>query len=279
MVWWRLQAREVSLLSKEVRELHSRGGKAQRLGVAAAAGMAVPRFAVLPIGLESASPDMLAAWLGQQGLSLPVAIRSSADVEDGDHASYAGMFESRLGVASPVALSQAVAIVVRSAAAERVSVYSASQGIRDKPRVRVLVQEMVDASSAGVCLVRPADAPDSIRVEAVSGLGQLLVSGEAEPDVFVLGASDLAIRARSAGAQYLEMICDGTRRAIPASRRMRLKVTEAQVREIARLARRLDRHFRFAAGTDVEWAFDQRGALFTLQVRPLAFARSELFSH
>jgi len=259
----------------QTHDRHATGGKAERLADALLAGAAVPRFAVLPIGLEAADADTLAAWLCDQRLLLPVAVRSSADVEDGERASYAGMFESRLGVTSPGQLREAVTAVARSASAARVLSYSARQVVVGGPRLRVLVQEMIDASAAGVCLVRSPDARDSIRVEAVSGLGQPLVSGEVEPDVLVLGADDLVVRSRRRGAQYLEMTCDGRRRAIPAARRTRFKLTEIQVRQVAEVARGLDRHFLFPAGTDVEWAFDRRGALYTLQVRPLARAPLE----
>jgi pyruvate,water dikinase len=129
---------------------------------------------------------------------------------------------------------------------------------------------MVDAHSAGVCLVRPAEAPDSIRLEAVAGLGQILVSGDAEPDVFVLGWDDLAVRTRRRGEQFIEMKADGALGAISLARRGRWKVSDAQVHEVATLARALDRHFRFDVGTDMEWAFDRAGQLFTLQLRPLA---------
>jgi len=246
------------------------GGKAAWLEAVHAAGALVPRFAVLPVGLESACVDAIQAWLIECELSLPVAVRSSANVEDHGDASYAGMFETRLGVASPGELADAVTTVARSASSERVIAYRASRASRPEPRVRVVVQEMVYARSAGVCLVRPVEAPESIRVEAVSGLGQLLVSGDAEPDVFVLGADNLAIRTRRHGEQYVEMAADGSKQAILPPRRRRWKVSDAQVHQVATLAQALDRHFCFDAGTDLEWAFDGDGRLFVLQLRPLA---------
>lgn len=246
------------------------GGKARGLLALEAAGASVPRFAVLPDGLESADSDALQAWLAECGISLPVAVRSSANVEDGSDASYAGMFETRLGVCSPDQLADAASAVAGSGSSERVTAYRGNRSSQPQPRVRVIVQEMVDARSAGVCLVRPVEAPDSVRVEAVTGLGQQLVSGDAEPDVFVLDIADLTIRTRRRGDQYVEMTADGARRAIPPARRRRWKISDEQVRRVATLALKLDRHFRFDAGTDVEWALDLDERLFALQLRPLA---------
>ena len=130
---------------------------------------------------DKALPNNLGDIVDQSLAGHSYAVRSSANVEDGHDASFAGIFESRLGI-SVNALEEAVRQVLNSAASDRVALYSETHGYRTgEISMSVVIQRMVDADRSGVCLTHREQDDDVAIVEAVYGLGELLVSGSAEP--------------------------------------------------------------------------------------------------
>jgi pyruvate,water dikinase len=108
-----------------------------------------------------------------------VAVRSSGTAEDLPDASYAGQYETVLGVSGPDEVAQAVRRCLASAYSARVRAYSGSH--RDP--MAVLIQRLVPAEAAGVVFTaNPVTGDREILVSAVRGMGDRLVSGEATPD-------------------------------------------------------------------------------------------------
>ena len=134
----------------------------------------------------------------------------------------------------------------------------------------VVVQRMVSPQAAGILFT--ADPVTSNRklvsVEANLGLGEALVSGRVNPDVFTvrdgdivaraIGTKRLAIRASPAGGTHEEAIEPG-RRAQPA-------LTDAQVVRLAQLGGRIEAHFGHPQ--DIEWCLDDDGFQI-VQTRPI----------
>lgn len=115
-----------------------------------------------------------------------MACRSSAVIEDGKGRSFAGMLSSYLGL-SPTLREFTVAVkaVWLSMLHPRVLAYL--QAVDEQGRLgairrgcAVIVQQFVSADSSGVLFRHP----QHLRIEAVYGLGNVLVSGKASPDVF-----------------------------------------------------------------------------------------------
>jgi phosphohistidine swiveling domain-containing protein len=233
------------------------GVKAANLGVAMAADFPVPDGIVLTaealgrvlIGLqgEATAPLSLKGWtsevLGRLGPG-PVAVRSSSLVEDLADASYAGQYETVLGVEGLEPVVAAVRRCWESASAARVAAYERGRSARSAS-MAVLIQRLVPADAAGVAFTANpvTGARDETLVSAVRGLGDRLVSGEVSPDEWVV-RGDQADRRR------------GDADAIDAQ----------MARSIATLARRLE--ILFGAPQDVEWALAD-GTLFVLQARPI----------
>ncbi|PYQ50909.1 MAG: hypothetical protein DMF78_14505, partial [Acidobacteria bacterium] len=232
------------------------GGKAVGLGRLAAAGARVPPgFAV---SAQTRPPEQwLPVWrdaLRRKASALlsagPVAVRSSAPGEDSAALSFAGVFETVLGVTSEDDLFAAAARCIRSGAGERVRAYTHT----DDPRpVGLVVQAQVRARCAGVCFtVDPAGKDSAVVVEAVSGTGEALVSGRAAPEGWRVYRSGLggweAQRERGQGPEVL---------------------TAAEAIEIARGA--AAQATALGRPLDLEWARDER-ELWWLQARPVTAA-------
>ena len=116
------------------------------------------------------------------------AVRSSSPEEDLEGASFAGGYETTLGVTVET-LEAAILHSFTSSFDERVFLYKKEHGFQlDHPRIAVVVQQQVDAESAGVAFsLNPLNnCFDEAVINANHGLGESVVAGEADPDVFVV---------------------------------------------------------------------------------------------
>ncbi|GAA1762818.1 rifamycin-inactivating phosphotransferase [Luedemannella helvata] len=171
------------------------------------------------------------ARLGAEGA---YAVRSSATAEDLPAASFAGQQDTYLNVAGPAAILHHVSRCWASLFTERAVTYRRRNGIDDRAvRMAVVVQRMVFPRAAGVLFT--ADPVTGNRkvtsIEASPGLGEALVSGLVNPDVYTV--RDGAVVAGVAG--------DDQRPAL----------THAQVIRLAQLGRRIEAHF--GRPQDIEW--------------------------
>jgi len=113
------------------------------------------------------------------------AVRSSALSEDSAQASFAGEFETVLNVKKEDVL-QAIITVFKSRESERVKVYSSFQGMEDSHKIAVVVQVMVQSEISGVLFTADPITGSMTHMlgNYVHGLGELLVSGEANAHSF-----------------------------------------------------------------------------------------------
>ena len=122
----------------------SLGGKSLGLLRLKSCGLKVPRFCVL---LPDADPELAVEALKSFNGS-PVAVRSSAEAEDGDLASFAGMYETVLGVRTEDELRRAIAHCRSSARSERLEAYRALHNLPESP-LAIIIQELVEGSEHG----------------------------------------------------------------------------------------------------------------------------------
>ncbi|MFE5564694.1 PEP/pyruvate-binding domain-containing protein [Amycolatopsis japonica] len=246
------------LRGTSVADVESVGRKAAVLGELAAAGMDVPDGRVLTVDAfravlrlgdvgTAALPDDVASAIDEAFAALgdgPVAVRSSAVDEDLAEMSYAGQYDSVLDVRGREALESAVRTCWQSAFSDRVSAYRAEDQSQDVPRVAVLVQRMVDATAAGVAFSANPVTGDrqEVRINAVQGLADRLVSGHVSPD-------EWSVRAAADQVAGAEGAIDST-----------------QATRIAELARDIER--LFGTPQDIEWAIEC-DRVWLLQARPI----------
>jgi pyruvate,water dikinase len=207
-----------------------------------------------------AIPDDLAAAitgaLGRLGEHAACAVRSSATAEDLPTASFAGQQDTYLNVAGTAAILQHVSRCWASLYTERAVTYRLRNGFdHRKVRMAVVVQQMVFPQAAGILFT--ADPVTSNRkvasVEASFGLGEALVSGLVNADVYKV--RDGAIVAKAVATKQLAIHASpagGTRQlAIERERQSQPALTDAQVVRLAHLGRRIEAHFGHPQ--DIEW--------------------------
>lgn len=179
-----------------------------------------------------------------------LAVRSSAVGEDGADRSFAGMFDTVLGVDGVEHALAAADRCIGSAVNARVLAYA--EQLRS---VGIVVQRQIDARVAGVCFTTDPTGRDSaLLIEAVPGPGEGLVSGRVQPQRW---------RVYRSGLGSWELRDEGTGRSDTA-------LPGAEVLRIAEEARR----YAEALGRplDLEWAIDDEGVLWWLQARPITAA-------
>lgn len=181
-----------------------------------------------------------------------VAVRSSATAEDLATASFAGQYDTVLDVSGSEELLLAVKTCWASMWAPRAVAYrreaqafgevAAGQGAL---ALAVVIQRMVPAEAAGVAFsANPVTGSrEEVVINAVHGLGERLVSGEATADEWLVRGT--------------EAVCQRSPEAA---------LNSDQARAIAGMARRIAEHF--GAPQDVEWAVSG-GQLYVLQARPI----------
>jgi pyruvate,water dikinase len=201
-----------------------------------------------------------------------VAVRSSATAEDLAGASFAGQMESFLNVQGEEALLAAVRRCWASLWTARAISYRARQGIAPAAvSLAVVVQQFVEAEAAGVLFTaNPVSGHrGQMVVDAVWGLGEALVGGQASPDHWVLdGPTGRVLHAAIARKTVRTATREGgTYLAdLPAELREWPVLNEGQLADLATLGRRAAAYF--GRPQDIEWAV-AGGRLYLVQSRPI----------
>ncbi|MDQ0752268.1 phosphoenolpyruvate synthase/pyruvate phosphate dikinase [Streptomyces africanus] len=212
---------------------------------------------------EIAIPGDLAAAitgaLARHGEQAAYAVRSSATAEDLPTASFAGQQDTYLNVVGPTAVLQHVSRCWASLFTERAVTYRRRGGIDHRTvHMAVVVQKMVFPQAAGVLFT--ADPVTGNRkvatVDAGLGLGEALVSGLVNPDVFTVRDGQVVARTIAAKQRALHALPGGGTRevAIDAQRQEQPALTDEQVVRLVRLGRRIEAHF--GRPQDIEWCLD-----------------------
>ena len=198
----------------------------------------------------------VARALALVGEQTAYAVRSSATAEDLPTASFAGQQDTYLNVVGLDAILEHIGRCWASLFTERAVTYRQRNGIDHRAvQMAVVVQQMVFSQAAGILFTADPVTSDRrvVSVEAGFGLGEALVSGLVNADVFkvrdgevvarTVGSKRLAIHAAPAGGTR-EVAIDPERQARPA-------LTDPQVVRLAQLGRRIEAHF--GRPQDIEW--------------------------
>ncbi len=179
----------------------------------------------------------------------PVAVRSSATVEDQPEASFAGQQVTYLNVLGEEDLFSAVTLCWASLWSARALTYrSRSLANDDSIRLAVIVQKMVRAEVAGVLFTANPTTrdPNEIVINATQGLGEAVGSGEVTPDETHINRSNwTVVHSETQNPPF---------------------APDAAYLELAHLGERIE--LLFGVPQDIEWAWCE-GDFFILQARPI----------
>jgi pyruvate,water dikinase len=222
-----------------------------------------------------AIPDDLAAAITRSvarlGEQAAHAVRSSATAEDLPTASFAGQQDTYLNVIGSAAILQHVSRCWASLFTERAVTYRLRNGFdHRKAHMAVVVQQMVFPQAAGILFT--ADPVTSNRkvayVEASLGLGEALVAGLVNADVYKV--RDGEVVAKAVATKQLTIHASpagGTQEpAIEPERQEQPALTDAQIVQLAQLGRRIEAHFGHPQ--DIEWCLVDDGFQI-VQSRPI----------
>ena len=200
-----------------------------------------------------------------------LAVRSSALCEDMAPASFAGQFETFLGIADPADLETALRACWTSLWSTRALRYMRAYAMDPaQSAMPVLVQRMVEAEAAGGAFSLTPD--EQIVLTGTWGLGSAVAQGEIIPDRFLL-RRDASVAEVTPGRKEHEVTLGeaGPRwRAVPRARVETPCLTHAEAEALGRLV--LDAEAAVGSAVEIEWARDGQG-FWILQARPLHLER------
>ena len=171
------------------------------------------------------------------------AVRSSATAEDLLTASFAGQQDTFLNVKRKD-IADAVKKCWASLFNSRAIYYRHEKGIPHDVEMAVVVQEMVDADFAGVMFTVDPIQKKYILVEAATGLGEKVVSGEVTPSSFMLDRKTFEIVQKTEN----------------------YPIDEVHIREIAKIGLAIEAHYK--KPQDIEFAA-AKGKVYILQSRAI----------
>ncbi len=212
----------------------------------------------------------------QMGSGL-VAVRSSATAEDLPEASFAGQQATFLNIEGGAEVVKAVQNCWASLFGARAIFYRQEQGFEHfKVGIAVPVQRMVQSEAAGVMFTVEPNTSDlsKITIEAVLGLGEMIVSGDVTPDHYLVDKQSETIIKKEIKKQEWKLVKAGKPTAEDPNIKINLtpleqaaqKITDEEIITLAKLGNKLEQHYGHPQ--DVEWA-REGGKMYIVQTRPV----------
>ncbi|HJP59086.1 MAG TPA: PEP/pyruvate-binding domain-containing protein, partial [Gemmatimonadaceae bacterium] len=217
------------------------------------------------------------------GVDDPLAVRSSATAEDLPGASFAGQQDTYLNVRGEAALLDAVRRCWISLFTDRAVLYRARNGFGHRAvGLAVVVQKLIDPDVSGILFTAdPVSGNRNITsIDAGFGLGEALVSGLIEADLYKVGMGDegwgmgkgrpriLLARAGDKEFAIRSVPGGGTRKEpLPESMRRARALNDEQVRALVDVGERVEKFYN-GVPQDIEWCI-AGGQIFVVQARPI----------
>ena len=202
-----------------------------------------------------------------------IAVRSSGTAEDLPGHSFAGQYDTYLGISSSADCIEAVKKCWASLWTLRAFEYREKNSFDHlKINMAVIVQSLIAADTSGVMFtVDPVkDSRSSIVIEACFGLGEALVSGKVTPDRFVVSKKRLKLLSQTISEKKIERTVHQNglieEKNIPNERSSVCCLDKKQVEKLAKFARKIEAEF--GSPQDIEWAIHKK-KIFLLQSRPI----------
>ncbi len=213
--------------------------------------------------------ELKQAW-GKYSPQALFAVRSSSPEEDLEGASFAGGYETVLGVSTPN-LTGAIQRAFASCLDYRVVMYKRQNGLNiTNPKIAVIIQEQIASEIAGVgfSLDPVTNNFDDAVFTANWGLGETVVAGTISPDVYIVNKVLFQIKNRTLGKKETSiwLAPQGRTEEKTNYRSQSLTLSDNQVIELTRLINQVETFYK--KPIDIEWAYAKE-KLYLLQARPI----------
>ena len=206
-----------------------------------------------------------------QGTAVSVAVRSSATTEDLPELSFAGLQDTFLNIIGEEQLLRTIVDCWSSLWTARAISYRMHNAIpHEQAALAVIVQRMVMSEISGVLFtVNPLTGLlNEMVIDATFGLGEPLVSGQVEPDHYVVDAISGKIRTVQLGtkATLARSKADGGVEYFHGEAAQNQTLQEKQINQLVIAGQKIQSEY--GAPQDIEWAFIGSD-LYILQSRPI----------
>lgn len=201
-----------------------------------------------------------------------VAVRSSATAEDLPTASFAGQQETFLNVKGEANLLEKVRSCWASLFTQRAIFYRQTNKFDHfRVGIAVPVQKMVASDTSGILFTIDPVTNDKnhIVIEAIYGLGEMIVQGMVTPDHYEVDKKANTIIKKIPKTQEKMMVRkNGKNVVFPLGKTAgsKTKLTDKQILALADLGKQLEAHYYFPQ--DSEWAIE-KNKIYMVQTRPV----------
>jgi len=210
-----------------------------------------------------------------------VAVRSSATAEDLLEASFAGMQETFLNIKGEKNLIIAIKKCWASLFTPRAIFYRIKNNFpHEKVLIAVVVQKMINADRSGVLFTANpgTNNKNEIVIEAGFGLGEAIVSGAINPDLYILDKNSLKLKIKEIKKQKLKIIRDENtgetvRKNIPENEQGQQVLSESEIYKLGELGKKIDEHY--GKPQDIEFAIE-KSRIYIVQSRPVTTLKDEI---
>jgi len=221
---------------------------------------------------------LLSEKYGQKNTT--IAARSSATAEDSTTASFAGQHETYLNVSGEKELLLTIKKCLSSLFLARAIAYREEKGFDHlKMALSVGIQKMIrsDLGSSGVMFTLDTETGfrDVVLINAIYGVGEMIVKGRITPDQFYIFKPTLKegyqpIIVKNLGRKTRKYIfkTNGLKEVpVLAKDQLEFSLTDEDALKLAQWACLIEEHYQWPQ--DLEWARDgESGELFIVQSRP-----------
>ena len=223
------------------------------------------------IAIPESIHEELARHLSRLGEENAYAVRSSATAEDLPTASFAGQQDTYLNIIGKEVILKHVSKCWASLYTDRAVTYRMQNGFdHRKVHLAVVVQKMIFPQTAGILFT--ADPVTSNRkvssIDASFGLGEALVSGLVNPDVYKVRNGKVIAKKISTKKLAVVASQDGgtKQQEIEPEGQDRQALTDEQILQLEHMGRKIEEHFGHPQ--DIEWCLVD-GTFYIVQSRPI----------
>ena len=224
------------------------GGKAYGLSLLSKMNIRIPKGIIVKSFKNEKSDEIaIKDFISHFSKSQKFAVRSSANVEDGEFNSFAGIFETMLNVDNDyLKIKEAISFVLKSSTSDVVKSYTNN----NKVEMSVIIQEMIKPVYSGVCFTNAlnVNGKRAAMIEIVEGEGDKLVSG-------IYNSSKMVIP--YINGKFEENYCEYSGNFINLY----------FIQQLITIINKINK--TYPKGVDIEWCVDNKNRTFITQMRPI----------